>query len=52
MEFFSNTINKIDNCILSTNIKIPWVEKYRPKTIDDLILDKSLKQKIIRKFNT
>jgi replication factor C subunit 2/4 len=47
MEFFSsNTVNKTDNCILSTNIKIPWVEKYRPKNSNEILLEPFIKQKI------
>lgn len=38
--FNSNVKNKI------INIKIPWVEKYRPKTSEEIILDPFIKQKI------
>ena len=38
--FSENTINK---CV---NIKIPWVEKYRPSKLDDLLLNSIIKDKI------
>lgn len=45
MDFFSETIpKKLDN--LSVNIKIPWVEKYRPKNSNEILLEPFIKQKI------
>ena len=41
MNFFSN--NKDYNII---NIKLPWIEKYRPKEYDDILLDPFIKHKI------
>ena len=42
MDLFNN------NCIEQgeINIKIPWIEKYRPKTSNDILLDPFIKQKI------
>lgn len=28
--------------------QLPWIEKYRPKKVDDLVLDKSLKSRIVQ----
>ena len=47
MNLFNNNINihpEID-------IKLPWVEKYRPKKVDDIILDGLIKQKIVSMIN-
>ena len=42
MEFFNNE-NTLINDI---NIKIPWIEKYRPQNIDDILLESFIKEKI------
>lgn len=36
----------------SINIKLPWVEKYRPKQSSEIILDPFIKQKIDKIFET
>jgi replication factor C subunit 2/4 len=48
MDFFTNIPVTKSNIINSNsiNIKIPWVEKYRPKNSDDIILEPFIKQKI------
>lgn len=43
MNLFSDNNNKINNI----NIKIPWVEKYRPINLKDIILEPFLKEKIM-----
>jgi replication factor C subunit 2/4 len=43
MNFFTNKINQTN---LDINIKIPWVEKYRPKNSNDILLEPFIKQKI------
>ena len=44
MDFFSKTTE------ISTNvdIKLPWVEKYRPKNSEEILLDIFIKNKIIK----
>ena len=42
MEFFTDT-SKTSNDI---NIKLPWVEKYRPKNSNEILLEPFIKQKI------
>ena len=42
MNFFNNNKKIINNI----NIKIPWVEKYRPQNINDLLLESFIKEKI------
>jgi replication factor C subunit 2/4 len=37
---------------ININIKIPWVEKYRPKQSNEIILDPFIKQKIDKIFET
>jgi replication factor C subunit 2/4 len=47
MDFFStNKINTNQNHNISVNIKIPWVEKYRPKNANEILLEPFIKQKI------
>ena len=49
MNFFSQTNNNEQQNIinnLSVNIKLPWVEKYRPKNPDEILLEPFIKQKI------
>ena len=44
---FSTTNKKtINTNVLSLHIKTPWVEKYRPKTSEDILLDPFIKEKI------
>ena len=45
---FSNSNKKIipNNKINNLNIKTPWVEKYRPKTSNEILLDPFIKKKI------
>ena len=42
MNLFSDTNNTNNNI----NIKLPWVEKYRPANLEDIILDSFIKEKI------
>ena len=46
---FDSKCNKKSSDI---NIKIPWVEKYRPKQSNEIILDPFIKQKIDKIFET
>ena len=51
MDFFNTTKSNTDtfqSCNLSVNIKIPWVEKYRPKNHNEILLEPFIKQKIER----
>ena len=34
------------------NIKLPWIEKYRPKNSNDILLDSSIKEKINKMIET
>jgi len=43
---------QIKNKSKNIQIKIPWVEKYRPRTSDDIILEPFIKQKIDRILET
>ena len=42
MDFFSNTQSSIGDI----NIKLPWVEKYRPKNSNEILLEPFIKKKI------
>jgi replication factor C subunit 2/4 len=42
MDFFTNKSTKDDNI----NIKLPWIEKYRPKNANEILLEPFIKQKI------
>lgn len=42
-DFFNYNIT--ENC-KTVNIKLPWVEKYRPKSSDEILLDPFIKEKI------
>jgi len=44
MDFTTN--KKKSNNLLSTQIKTPWVEKYRPTISEDILLDPFIKEKI------
>ena len=44
--------SKLTNKTYSIDIKIPWVEKYRPKQSNEIILDPFIKQKIDKIFET
>lgn len=44
MDFFTKSNNKTNDPII--NIKIPWVEKYRPKNSEEIILEPFIKEKI------
>lgn len=44
MDFF--TISKPSNQTYSFDIKIPWIEKYRPKNSQEILLEPFIKQKI------
>ena len=46
-----NLFNSIlDNTNKSLNIKLPWVEKYRPKKFEEILLDPFIKTKIVNIF--
>lgn len=40
------------DCVSSINNEIPWTEKYRPKTLDDLVGQKNIKTSIQKLFET
>ena len=43
---FTTPTHVVDKSKEIQNIKIPWVEKYRPKTSDEILLDPFIKDKI------
>lgn len=51
MDLFSSKKKKSTKQI-EIDIKIPWVEKYRPKNSNEIILDPFIKQKIDKIFET
>ena len=46
-DIFSNNKNKDNKDI---NIKLPWVEKYRPKNSNEIVLEPFIKTKIDKIF--
>jgi len=40
-----------NNTLVETKNNLPWIEKYRPKTFDDIILDESIKNKLINSMD-
>ena len=44
MDFFSNNNNVDEN--ISIDIKLPWIEKYRPKEENDILLEPFIRHKI------
>ena len=44
--FFNTNVSSNKTFSNYSQIKLPWVEKYRPKVSDDIILDSFMKQKI------
>jgi replication factor C subunit 2/4 len=49
MNFFSN---KTNDKTTNLNIKLPWVEKYRPKNSDEILLEPFIKDKINKILET
>jgi replication factor C subunit 2/4 len=49
MDLFSNNNIQNDNSI---KLKLPWVEKYRPSSLEDIILDPFIKEKINKIIET
>ena len=50
MDFF--TTRTIEKLSINTDIKIPWVEKYRPKNSQEILLEDFIKQKIEKILET
>lgn len=48
MNFFSKTLKTSD----TIDIKIPWIEKYRPRKADEILLEPFIKEKIERIIET
>lgn len=46
ISFYTTNKKPINNNVASLQIKTPWVEKYRPKTSEDILLDPFIKEKI------
>ena len=45
---FSGSKNKVSDLKIKTNkIYLPWVEKYRPSNLDEIILDDLTKRKAV-----
>ena len=40
-----------NDTLVETKNNLPWIEKYRPKTFDDIILDESIKNKLINSMD-
>ena len=49
---FQKSKKKVSSNNESINIKIPWVEKYRPKTSKDILLEPFIKEKIEKILET
>ena len=53
MDFFtSKTCHSNSNNNFTVDIKIPWVEKYRPKNSEEILLEPFIKQKIEKILET
>jgi len=46
ISFYTTNKKSINDNVSSLHIKTPWVEKYRPKTSEDILLDPFIKEKI------
>jgi replication factor C subunit 2/4 len=48
-DIFNYNTNEVNKII---NIKLPWIEKYRPKNSDEILLDSFIKEKINKMIET